>query len=147
MPAVDITRHKDEINLANLAISKIQKCAFDDLIDPNLGYKSDAEVTRMTISVAELPFRCLQQEKELRPSMQKVLEELQRIQGECYKLESVKEEEQSDFEVPSSVRTSPPLSPPNGDEIALLKNNKWPPSPVSVADKWISRSTTPNASG
>ncbi|XVE75229.1 hypothetical protein DITRI_Ditri12bG0078900 [Diplodiscus trichospermus] len=147
MPAVDITRHRDKINLANLAISKIQKCAFDDLIDPNLGYKSDSEVTRMTISVAELAFRCLQQEKELRPSMQKVLEELQRIQSECYKLESVKEEEQSDCEVPSSVRTSPPLSPPNRDEIALLKNNQLPSSPVSVADKWISRSTTPNASG
>ncbi|KAJ6718805.1 LEAF RUST 10 DISEASE-RESISTANCE LOCUS RECEPTOR-LIKE PROTEIN KINASE-LIKE 1.4 [Salix purpurea] len=33
MPAVDITRHRHEINLSNLAIIKIQKCAFDELID------------------------------------------------------------------------------------------------------------------
>ena len=145
MPAVDITRHRHEINLANLAISKIRKCAFDELIDPNLGYKSDAEVTRMTTSVAELAFRCLQQEKEMRPSMENVLEELQRIQSEDYKLESVLDEEQTDSEVLSSVR--PPPSPPNGDQIALLKNFRLPPSPVSVTDKWISRNTTPNASG
>ncbi|KAK8987568.1 hypothetical protein V6N11_027314 [Hibiscus sabdariffa] len=69
MPAVDITRHSSEINLANIAINKIQKCAFDELMDPNLGYNSDAEVTRMTTAVAELAFRCLQHEKEMRPSI------------------------------------------------------------------------------
>ncbi|XP_022726899.1 LEAF RUST 10 DISEASE-RESISTANCE LOCUS RECEPTOR-LIKE PROTEIN KINASE-like 1.2 [Durio zibethinus] len=145
MPAVDITRHRDEINLANLAISKIQKCAFDELIDPNLGYGSDEEVTRMTTSVAELAFRCLQQEKEMRPSMEEVLEELRRVQSEDYKSESEQEEEHTDSEVPRSVQ--PPLSPPNGDQIAMLKNLRLPPSPVSVTGKWISRSTTPNASG
>ncbi|XP_017971750.1 PREDICTED: LEAF RUST 10 DISEASE-RESISTANCE LOCUS RECEPTOR-LIKE PROTEIN KINASE-like 1.1 [Theobroma cacao] len=145
MPAVDITRHRQEINLANLAINKIQKCAFDELIDPNLGYKSDEEVTRMTTSVAELAFRCLQQEKEMRPSMEEVLEELQRIQSEDYRLENVQEEEHTDTEVPGGVQ--PPPSPPNGDHIALLKNIRPPPSPISVTDKWASRSTTPDASG
>ncbi|XWS22473.1 hypothetical protein CRYUN_Cryun29cG0038000 [Craigia yunnanensis] len=145
MPAVDITRHRYEINLANLAINKIQKCAFDELIDPNIGYKSDVEVTRMTISVAELAFHCLQQEKEMSPSMEEVLEELQRIQNEDHKLENVQEEEHTDTEVRRSVR--PPPSPPNGDQIALLKNIRLPPSPISVTDKWVSQSSTSNANG
>lgn len=84
MPAVDISRHKHEINLANLAISKIQKNAVDELIDPCLGVHSDEQVREMTTSVAELAFVCLQQDKEQRPPMLEVLEELERIQrGEC----------------------------------------------------------------
>lgn len=73
MPAVDISRQTHEINLANLAVTRIQRCTFDELIDPSLGYNSDAEVTRMTTSVAEIAFRCLQLEKEMRPSMAEVL--------------------------------------------------------------------------
>ncbi|KAK8582775.1 hypothetical protein V6N13_069543 [Hibiscus sabdariffa] len=137
--------HRSEINLANLAINKIQKCAFDELIDPNLGYNLDAEVTRMTTAVAELAFRCLQHEKEMRPSMEEVLEELQRIQSEGQRLSSVLEEEHIDSDVPGSL--PPPPSPPIGDKISLLKNIRLPSSPVSVTDKWISRDTTPNASG
>lgn len=73
MPAVDISRQTHEINLANLAVNRIQRCAFDELIDPSLGYNFDAEVTRVTTSVAEIAFRCLQLEKEMRPSMGEVL--------------------------------------------------------------------------
>ncbi|KAH6771484.1 hypothetical protein C2S52_016287 [Perilla frutescens var. hirtella] len=73
MPAVDINRQPREINLANLAVDRIQRCVFDELIDPSLGYNFDAEVTRMTTSVAEIAFRCLQLEKEMRPSMAEVL--------------------------------------------------------------------------
>ncbi|KAK8487895.1 hypothetical protein V6N12_010281 [Hibiscus sabdariffa] len=144
MPAVDISRHRHEINLATLAINKIQKCAFDELIDTNLGYRSCEQVTGMTNSVAELAFRCLQQEKELRPSMQEALEELQRIQSEAYKFESVQQEEHTDCEALTSIR--PPPSPPTGDQIVLLKDIRLPASPISVTDKWISQRTTPNAS-
>ncbi|KAL4360437.1 hypothetical protein GQ457_04G006320 [Hibiscus cannabinus] len=144
MPAVDISRHRHEINLATLAINKIQKCAFDELIDTNLGYRTCEQVTGMTNSVAELAFRCLQQEKELRPSMQEALEELQRIQSEAYKFESVQQEEHTDCETLTSTR--PPPSPPTGDQIVLLKDIRLPASPISVTDKWISQRTTPNAS-
>ncbi|GMI74898.1 Leaf rust 10 disease-resistance locus receptor-like protein kinase-like 4 [Hibiscus trionum] len=144
MPAVDISRHRHEINLATLAINKIQKSAFDELIDTNLGYRSCEQVTGMTNSVAELAFRCLQQEKELRPSMQEVLEELQRIQSEAYKFESVQQEEHTDCEALPSMR--PPPSPLTGDEIVLLKDIRLPASPISVTDRWISQRTTPNAS-
>ncbi|GMY18429.1 LEAF RUST 10 DISEASE-RESISTANCE LOCUS RECEPTOR-LIKE PROTEIN KINASE-like 1.1 [Fagus crenata] len=81
LPAVDIARDRHEINLANLAINKIEKCAFHGLIDPHLGFESDNEVRRMTISVAKLAFQCIQQDKEMRPSMDKVLEALKKIRS------------------------------------------------------------------
>lgn len=81
MPAVDIARQRHEINLAQLAMSKIQRSAFDELIDPCLGYHSDEEVKRVTTCVAELAFLCLQQNRELRPSMDEVLEKLMRIEN------------------------------------------------------------------
>ncbi|XP_062110041.1 LEAF RUST 10 DISEASE-RESISTANCE LOCUS RECEPTOR-LIKE PROTEIN KINASE-like 1.1 [Humulus lupulus] len=79
MPAIDMTRHRREIYLANLAISKIQTRAYNELIDQNLGFDSDTEVRTMTIAVAELAFECLQQDKEMRPTMDEVLERLRRI--------------------------------------------------------------------
>ncbi|KAJ4823415.1 hypothetical protein Tsubulata_050886 [Turnera subulata] len=42
-PVVDMTRERHDINLANLAISRILKGAFHELIDRNLGYKSNEE--------------------------------------------------------------------------------------------------------
>ncbi|KAL9352514.1 hypothetical protein Peur_055194 [Populus x canadensis] len=130
-------------NLSNLAITKIQKCAVDELIDSRLGYNSDEEVKRMTTSVAELAFQCLQQDKETRPSMENVLQQLKIIQGgeSSENLEEVHEDNKR------SKNTLPPPSPPYCDEAGLLKNIRLPPSPVSVTAKWASsNSTTPNES-
>ncbi|CAK7326628.1 unnamed protein product [Dovyalis caffra] len=144
MAAVDISRHRHEINLSNLAISKIQKRAFDELIDSCLGYNSDEEVKRMTTSVAELAFQCLQQDKEMRPSMENVLQELKIIQGG----ESMENPEEVHDDDKRSKNTLPPPSPPCCDEAGLLENIRLPPSPVSVTAKWVSScSTTPNGSG
>ncbi|KAL5553090.1 hypothetical protein UlMin_040491 [Ulmus minor] len=143
MPAVDITRHRHEINLSNLAISKIQKCAYHELIDPLLGFDSVIEVKRMTIAVAELAFQCLQQDKEMRPSMEKVLEELTRIErGE----NDTADQEKASDGAGLTVQQSPSA---NFDEIGLLKNMKQqPPPPIAVTEKWLSsRSSTPNISG
>jgi len=128
MPAIDLNRHKDEINLADLAVRKIHKNAIADLVDPSLGFESNDDVKRQIIAVAELAFQCLQQDKDLRPSMDEVLEVLKRI-------ESGKDEEPSS---PSSV---------DHDDVKLLMNMKLPPSPRAVTDKWNSRSTSPNVSG
>lgn len=129
MPAVDISRSRNEINLANLAINRIQKCALDELIDPRLGYKSDPTIGRMTTSVAELAFRCLQLEKELRPTMDEVYECLLQIQA-----------------VDESKNPKPKPSP-ESENAVLLKNKTFPASPVTVMDNWTSsRSTTPNTS-
>ncbi|KAJ6312590.1 hypothetical protein OIU77_014166 [Salix suchowensis] len=137
MPAVDITRHRHEINLSNLAIIKIQKCAFDELIDSGLGYNSDEEVKRMTTSVAELAFQCLHHDKEMRPSMENVLHQLKIIQGG----ESLDNLEEVHDDNNRSTNTLPPPSPPYCDEAVLLKNILPPPSPVSVTAKWASSSS------
>lgn len=127
-PAVDTSRHDHEINLACMAISKIHKHALNELVDPTLGFDSDYEVRRMITQVAELAFRCLQDDKEIRPAMGEVLDWLRGIQTEECKGEKVVE-----------------VDTPTDDEV-LLK--KMPPySPDDVTEAWESRTTTPNTSG
>ncbi|THF95933.1 hypothetical protein TEA_024441 [Camellia sinensis var. sinensis] len=60
MPSIDITRHKQDINLSVLAINRIQNSTLDELVDPTLGFKSDSSIERTITSVAEVAFRCLQ---------------------------------------------------------------------------------------
>ncbi|KAG7981125.1 hypothetical protein I3843_05G216200 [Carya illinoinensis] len=141
LTAVDIGRHRHEINLANLAINKIEKCAFHELIDPHLGFHSDDEIKRMTISVASLAFQCVQQDKELRPSMDEVLKELHNIQI-C---KDVPKDQEKAYEDAGMLNVDTQTSP-DCDEVGLLKTKQLPPSPNCVTDNWTSRSTTPNIS-
>ncbi|PKI31542.1 hypothetical protein CRG98_048077 [Punica granatum] len=132
MPAVDISRNRHEINLANLAINRIQKRAYDELIDPRLGLDSDAGIREMMTGVAELAFLCLQQEKEMRPPMVAVVEELKAVASRTKVVDISKS-----F-----------LPSPESDEAGLLKKTKFPTSPLSVTQKWVSSgsSSTPTAS-
>ncbi|XP_040861451.1 LEAF RUST 10 DISEASE-RESISTANCEUS RECEPTOR-LIKE PROTEIN KINASE-like 1.2 isoform X2 [Glycine max] len=133
MPAVDMNRHKDEINLSNLAIKKIQERALSELVDPYLGFDSDKEVKRMIVEVAELAFQCLQQDRELRPPMDEVLEVLKRIESGKDELKHLEEAVHgSGSGVSHNVTTS------SLDEAGLLKNRKPPSSPISVTDSWES---------
>ncbi|KAF5450921.1 hypothetical protein F2P56_031234 [Juglans regia] len=141
LTAVDIGRHRHEINLANLAINKIEKSAFHELIDPHLGFHSDDEVKRMTISVASLAFQCVQQDKELRPSMDEVLKELHNIQS-C---KDVPKDQEKAYEDAGMLNIDTQTSP-DCDEVGLLKTKQLPPSPNCVTDNWTSRSTTPFSS-
>ncbi|XP_024023247.1 LEAF RUST 10 DISEASE-RESISTANCE LOCUS RECEPTOR-LIKE PROTEIN KINASE-like 1.1 isoform X2 [Morus notabilis] len=144
MRAVDITRHRHDINLSNLAIIKIQKGAYNELVDLRLGFDSNNEVKRMTIAVAELAFQCLQQDKEMRPSMDEVLEELKII-------ESGNNESENHVKGLEGVTTS--VQPPPSqdcDEVGLLKRIKEQPlSPNAVTENWPSSrsSSTANISG
>ncbi|XP_022988480.1 LEAF RUST 10 DISEASE-RESISTANCE LOCUS RECEPTOR-LIKE PROTEIN KINASE-like 1.2 isoform X2 [Cucurbita maxima] len=81
MPAVDITRHRQEINLFNMAINKIQSHALHELVDPSLGFESDYKIKDMITSVAEVAFQCLQSMKDERPTMIEVLDSLNAIQN------------------------------------------------------------------
>ncbi|XP_041010824.1 LEAF RUST 10 DISEASE-RESISTANCE LOCUS RECEPTOR-LIKE PROTEIN KINASE-like 1.2 isoform X1 [Juglans microcarpa x Juglans regia] len=141
LTAVDIGRHRHEINLANLAINKIEKCAFHELIDPHLGFHSDDEVKRMTISVASLAFQCVQQDKELRPSMDEVLKELHNIRN-C---KDVPKDQEKAYEDAGMLNIDTQTSP-DCDEVGLLKTKQLPPSPNCLTDNWTSRSTTPISS-
>ncbi|MQL82270.1 hypothetical protein Taro_014749 [Colocasia esculenta] len=129
-PAVDITRHRHEINLANMAMNKIQSGALHELVDPALGFDTDWAARRMIKLVAELAFRCLQADREMRPSMEDVVEVLLQGIQDCQQ-----DEVERARDVDQLVR----------DDASLLKNNV-PFSPDSVMDKWASRTTTPNTS-
>ncbi|XP_059451726.1 LEAF RUST 10 DISEASE-RESISTANCE LOCUS RECEPTOR-LIKE PROTEIN KINASE-like 1.4 isoform X3 [Corylus avellana] len=126
LPAVDTNRHRHDINLANMAINKIQNHALHELVDPSLGFEKDYDVRRMTTSVAELAFRCLQQERDMRPSMDEVVEVLRGIKNEEI---GVQKAEVVDI---------------SADDVGLLKNIPPPLSPDSSV-KWASSSTTPNS--
>ncbi|GKV50241.1 hypothetical protein SLEP1_g56953 [Rubroshorea leprosula] len=79
--AVDTNRHHFDINLANMAISRIQNQALHELVDPSLAFETDFAVRTMIATVAELAFRCLQQERDMRPSMEEVLGVLKGMQN------------------------------------------------------------------
>nr|KAJ0212164.1 hypothetical protein LSAT_V11C400216780 [Lactuca sativa] len=82
LQAVDTSRHRLDINLANMAVVKIQNHLLGELVDKSVGFESDGVVKRMMTLVAELAFRCLQQEKDLRPTMKEVVEVLRGIQND-----------------------------------------------------------------
>ncbi|KAF8032204.1 hypothetical protein BT93_D1198 [Corymbia citriodora subsp. variegata] len=127
MPAVDISGDKHEINLANLATNKIRNREFRELIDPNLGFELDPEINRMIMAVAELAFGCLQQDKDMRPSMETVLEELKAISSGTHEPDKSK-----DVSDDNSAGQSKKPTPPECDNVGLLKIMKLPTSPVSV---------------
>ncbi|KVH88144.1 Concanavalin A-like lectin/glucanase, subgroup [Cynara cardunculus var. scolymus] len=87
------------------------------------GSDSDSEITRMIRLVAELAFRCLQYDSEMRPTMSEVLEVLEDIQGSgrTCAYDDIKESEH--FDPPSSMETM-------NDTVVLLGPS---PPPASVA--------------
>uniref|UniRef100_A0A0E0MR31 non-specific serine/threonine protein kinase n=1 Tax=Oryza rufipogon TaxID=4529 RepID=A0A0E0MR31_ORYRU len=83
-PAVDMSRSHSDINLANMALNRIQNHEVDQLVDPEIGYETDSETKRMVDLVAELAFQCLQMDRESRPPIKEVVEVLNCIKnGEC----------------------------------------------------------------
>ncbi|VAH71781.1 unnamed protein product [Triticum turgidum subsp. durum] len=76
-PAVDMAQAGTDVNLACMAVRMIQCCEIERLVDPRLGYGSSASETKGTIDmVAEVAFRCLQPEQDVRPSIGEVLDVL-----------------------------------------------------------------------
>ncbi|KAH1089892.1 hypothetical protein J1N35_017149 [Gossypium stocksii] len=125
-PAVDIMRHRHEINLWNMAINKIQNRALHELVDPSLEFETDEKVRKKITLVAEVAFQCLQNEKDMRPTMAQVFEALVGIQSEEYKKEKGEEIEMEAAE----------------DEGGLLKSTAVPHSPDSVMIKWVSNGSS-----
>ncbi|KAI3777264.1 hypothetical protein L1987_47062 [Smallanthus sonchifolius] len=82
LPAVDTSRHRLDINLANMAVTKIQNHTLEELVDKSIGFETNGLVRRMTTLVAELAFRCLQHVKDMRPTMKEVVETLKGIQND-----------------------------------------------------------------
>jgi serine/threonine protein kinase len=117
-PAVDMSRAGPDVNLANLAVHMIQCYEIDRLVDPRLGYGTSAETKRTVDIVAEVAFRCLQPEQDVRPPISEVLDTLREArktaQAGCAKVK---------------------------DDVELMKKSR-DGSPDSVMYKWTSPSTT-----
>ncbi|XP_042453212.1 LEAF RUST 10 DISEASE-RESISTANCE LOCUS RECEPTOR-LIKE PROTEIN KINASE-like 1.2 [Zingiber officinale] len=127
-PAVDFTRHRKEINLANMALNRIQNGELDQLVDEHLEYQSNQAATKMVTMVAEVAFRCLQVDGYMRPPMKEVLEALVAIQSKG-----------------NNVSNGGKETGDNEDDAGLLENIA-PMSPDTVMNQWVSSTTTPNTS-
>ncbi|OMP04726.1 hypothetical protein COLO4_09361 [Corchorus olitorius] len=123
-------RHRYDINLANMAISRIQNHALHELIDPSLGFESDYAVKTTMTAVSALAFRCLQQDREMRPSMEEVLQALEAIQNKELGAEKAE-----------VVDITTEVVDIRSDDVGLLKHIPPPLSPDSVNEKWVSSST------
>ncbi|KAL9274828.1 LEAF RUST 10 DISEASE-RESISTANCE LOCUS RECEPTOR-LIKE PROTEIN [Drosera capensis] len=139
LPAVDMRRHKNEINLSEYAMSKIHQGAFDELLDPELGFESNDKVKAMAISVGVLAFQCLQHNKEFRPSMAEVLEALMRIESATTIEPKIAQVELNDG---ASESAKHPLTTSEKDDAELIKNDQPPTTPNCVIQQWDSKSTT-----
>ncbi|XP_057806159.1 LEAF RUST 10 DISEASE-RESISTANCE LOCUS RECEPTOR-LIKE PROTEIN KINASE-like 1.4 isoform X2 [Salvia miltiorrhiza] len=117
LQAVDTNRHRHDINLSNMAVNKIQNRTLHELVDSSVGFHTNSSVRRMVTLVAELAFRCLQQEKDMRPSMQEVLDVLKGIQNEDSNALAVEIVD---------------LSMAMGDDAGLLKGSTTPRSQDSL---------------
>ncbi|PWA47970.1 Wall-associated receptor kinase-like 14 [Artemisia annua] len=79
LKVVDLSRRNTEVNLAALAIDNIVKGRVDELIDPLLEPHRDAWTLTSVHNVAELAFRYLAFQGDMRPSMTEVSDELEQI--------------------------------------------------------------------
>ncbi|PIN11053.1 Serine/threonine protein kinase [Handroanthus impetiginosus] len=119
LQAVDTNRHRHDINLSSMAINKIQNHMLRELVDKNLGFETNSIVRRMVTLIAELAFRCLQQERDMRPSMEEVLHTLKGIQNEDLNNHKVEIVDILMDEDAGLLRGS--TNPPSPDSIVTIK--------------------------
>ncbi|KAI9120123.1 hypothetical protein K1719_008771 [Acacia pycnantha] len=136
MPAVDMTRDKDEITLANLALRKIQKNEFEELVDPCLGIDKDSEMKKKVVKVGELAFQCLQIDKEMRPSIEEVLEVLRKTESGKEDKEAGEDGHGDGCEISKNKEDqihTQPVTSKTYDQAKLFKSAS---SPTDMIEKW-----------
>ncbi|KAI9111604.1 hypothetical protein K1719_017294 [Acacia pycnantha] len=79
LKAVDQSRDKREIGLADMVVSRIHMGQLNQVVDPVLAKE---EVMDAVAAVAELAFRCVAADKDDRPDSKEVVEELKRIRAQ-----------------------------------------------------------------
>ncbi|KAL6982816.1 non-specific serine,threonine protein kinase [Sarracenia purpurea var. burkii] len=92
LKAVDLSRDQNEVNLAVLAAERIGKGRVDEIIDPAMEPpRGDDGWTVLSIQkVAEVAFRCLAYDRDVRPSMAEVAAELEQVRGSRWRCEEEK---------------------------------------------------------
>ncbi|GMI91219.1 hypothetical protein like AT2G23450 [Hibiscus trionum] len=163
---VDFSRPPNEVNLASVATDRIGKGRLDEIIDPFLEPNSDSWTLSSIHKVAELAFRCLSFQREMRPTMMEVAVELEQIRlSRCVPAEEITSGTSSEVSPCSSSSniSEQPLSIAVNNKVGLenrglfmlemtnvgcmnliekLKDN----SPVSTQDTWLSEQSTPSSS-
>lgn len=81
LKAIDFSRERNDVNLASLAIDRIGRGCLDEIIDPLLKRNKDISTFNSIHKVAELAFRCLAFDSDVRPPMTEVLVELEQIKA------------------------------------------------------------------
>ncbi|KAJ4711238.1 putative Kinase [Melia azedarach] len=79
LKAVDQSRDKTQMALADLVVSKIQMGLLHQVVDPVLVL--DEETINGVDALAELAFRCVAADKDDRPDAKEIVEELKRIRS------------------------------------------------------------------
>uniref|UniRef100_A0ACD5TWA5 Uncharacterized protein n=1 Tax=Avena sativa TaxID=4498 RepID=A0ACD5TWA5_AVESA len=159
MKVVDFSRGPNEINLAQLAVEKIGRGCVDDIIDPYLDPHRDAWTLTSIHKVAELAFRCLAFQSEIRPSMAEVADELEQIQVSGW---APSTDDAVFMSTTSSLCSSVPsrgtdksLAPDKSrrasspvSEVVAQETVKGAvaSSPVSVQERWFSDRSSPSSS-
>jgi serine/threonine protein kinase len=163
MKVVDFSRGPSEINLAQLAVEKIGKGRVDDIIDPYLDPHRDAWTLTSIHKVAELAFRCLAFQSEIRPSMAEVADELEQIQVSGW---APSTDDAAFMSTTSSLCSSAPSrgvpdkssapdksrreeiasSPVNAVVAQETVKGAVGSSPVSVHERWFSDRSSPSSS-
>ncbi|KAM1223713.1 hypothetical protein ACFX2G_043661 [Malus domestica] len=162
LKAVDFTRPQNEVNLAALATDRIGRGCLNEIIDPFLEPLLDDAWTLSSVhKVAELAFRCLAFQRDMRPTMIEVTAELELIKlskwpsseentytassdgSSCCSSSSVSEK-------PLNITKSRSLRSVNalqsGDAGSFNSSEKFKHnSPVSVQNTWLSDQSSPSS--
>uniref|UniRef100_A0ACD5YE85 Uncharacterized protein n=1 Tax=Avena sativa TaxID=4498 RepID=A0ACD5YE85_AVESA len=124
MRVVDFGRPPSEVNLASLALDRIGKGRVEEIVDPAILRQGEEWVMESVRHVSELAFRCLAFDKDVRPCMSEVADELCQIRDAA----------------PDSGMTDPVADV----NTAATKKAR---SPVSVQEVWASDQSLPSTNG
>lgn len=91
MKVVDFSREKNEVNLASLALTRIGNGTLDDVIDKTLEAGRNPQVRTMIQIVAEIAYRCLSYDKDARPTIKEVAQELDFVRNETKKIKALRQ--------------------------------------------------------
>ncbi|XP_052189783.1 wall-associated receptor kinase-like 14 [Diospyros lotus] len=148
LKAVDFSRPQNELNLAALAIDRIGKGRLDEIIDPRLKSERNEQTLSLVHKVAELAFRCLAYDKDMRPSMKDVAAELEQIR--LRRSPSLERNLTASSDASSSscswTSSGKPLKVMfERPQLDCATEREKDDSPVSVQDLWLSEQSSPSS--
>ncbi|MBA0808108.1 hypothetical protein Gohar_023870 [Gossypium harknessii] len=163
---VDFSRPHNEVNLASVATDRISKGRLDEIIDPFLEPYSDSWTLSTIHKVAELAFRCLSFQREMRPTMMEVAVELEQIRLSRWvpaeEITCAASSEVSPCSSSSNI-SEQPLSMSVNNKDGLVNKGQFmfqmtnvgcvnltgkskDNSPVLIQDLWLSEQSSPSSS-